>query len=150
MNTLTTYESLSNYISKVNQWLLFAYKKIELLENKTNKINLLAKSKCDFVNFFRNLRFPKPIVEGFRTKSTNSLYNFFICDDEINLKLYENLLTTLQLEYSIICILHCPNICQTPEIKDFFSKSLLILNDVKEINKNLKDLDYSLEHLLIV
>lgn len=148
MNTLTTYESLSNYISNVRQWLSYAYIKIEILENRTNKISLLANNRFEFVNFLKECKFTKMILETFRTKANTSLSNFSLCDTEANLKMYENLLTTLQLEYSVICILHCPE--TTPHIKDFFSKSLLIINEIKQIDKDLRDLDILLERLLII
>ena len=148
MDKLVTFTDLSNYIQNVNKWLELAYYRIDILDEKTKYLLQLSNCKNQIIESVANVNATNPTFKTFLSKMKQELSNFTLEDNYSNIKSFEGILSTLQLEYSVVIILYFCGDDDTKHVKDYFTKSLELIETVKKIYKQLSNIDYSLETLL--
>lgn len=148
MNKLITFSDLSNYICKVNSWLDFANEKVILLDQQTGLIATLAFEKNKICSHISNLKNPNEQFVTFLNKMELELNNFFLLENGSNVKSFENLLTTLQLEHSVLKILYFISGSQT--IDAYFTLSIKNSKTIHILNKKIVETDKHLDTLLLL
>ena len=143
-----TFSDFTNYICKVNKWLDFANDKVLFLEERTNLLTTLAIEKNKICSHISSLRNSNKEFKSFLKKMKIELNNFHFLENGSNIKIFENTLATLQLEYSVLKILH--SISTSQIVDDYFSISLKLSKRIYEINKTMIDIDKHLSTLLLL
>lgn len=143
-----TFSDFTNYIYKVNKWLDFANDKVLFLEERTNLLTTLAIEKNKICSHISSLRNSNKEFKSFLKKMKIELNNFHFLENGSNIKIFENTLATLQLEYSVLKILH--SISTSQIVDGYFSISLKLSKRIYEINKTMIDIDKHLSTLLLL
>ena len=143
-----TFSDFTNYIYKVNKWLDFANDKVLFLEERTNLLTTLAIEKNKICSHISSLRNSNKEFKSFLKKMKIELNNFHFLENGSNIKIFENTLATLQLEYSVLKILH--SISTSQIVDGYFSISLKFSKRIYEINKTMIDIDKHLATLLLL
>lgn len=138
------------YIKNVSKWLTLTEEYNDLIIEKTNKLVLLTKLKIRASEHVGKIKTDNDTLTSFFIKMKKQLDHFtFTCGKE-NTKLFEICITTLQLEFSVISILHFNQLqSQLACVRNYFSQLIKFTNEVKDINKKLEDLEVWLQRLLV-